>query len=111
MIITLFMYAFMRTLYNSVDIAATLRRFFAVCYLIIIGNYNYLCSVPCRVCCALIVSGSVFVFALFRVLCSGHHHRRRKLCRLEKFYYIIAALAFQTWTVSGNFVASFSLHI
>ena len=58
---TLFSRACMRTLYNSVDIAATLRRFFAVCYLIIIGNYNYLCSVPRSWWCALLLRGVIRV--------------------------------------------------
>ena len=80
----------MRTLYNSVDIAATLRRFFAVSLRRaanhITGNYNYLCSVP----------GGVRFYCVLASICyysvpcaySGHHHRKRKLERLEKFYYI-----------------------
>ena len=45
------MYACMRTLYNIAD---TLRRVPLLCAAShIIGNYNYLCSVPLR--CALIV--------------------------------------------------------
>ena len=67
------------------NIADTLRRVPLRCAAShIIGNYNYLCSVPLRRALLLcdvmlneqITTRSIFVCVVFRVLCSGHYAAR-----------------------------------